>query len=116
MTVAATDVLAKAGADASDEDLAKRVLAEANIHVAKYIADNLLSSTVPVPTEAEDSAILRCSVDLFARSKAPYGTQILPDGSGNPVAQRLGADPLGGVYSLLRPWVSRVGFGSVADE
>lgn len=116
MTVDATDVLAEAGAGAVDEDLAERILAEANVHVAKFIADNLLSTDNPVPTEVEDSMILRCAVDLFARAKAPFGTQIIPDGSGQVVAQRLGADPLGGVYALARPWVSRIGFGSVADE
>lgn len=111
MTVAASDVLAEAGAGATDEDLAERVLAEAEIHVTKFFDDNLLDETVPVPTEVEDSAVLRCAVDLFARAKAPFGTQILPDGSGQPVAQRLGADPLAGVYSLVRPWAARVGLG-----
>lgn len=115
MTVTATDVLAEAGAGAVDEDLAERVLAEAEIHVGKYITDNLLSADNPVPTEVEDSMVLRCAVDLFARSKAPFGTQLVPDGTGQVIAQRLGADPLGGVYALARQWVSRVGFGSVAD-
>lgn len=116
MTVTAADVLAEAGAGAGDTDLAERVLAEAGVHVMKYITDNLLSAELEVPTEVEDSAVLRCSVDLFARAKAPFGTQLLPDGSGEVIAQRLGADPLGGVYALLRPWVSRIGFGSIADE
>lgn len=111
MTVSVSQVLAEAGAGGVDTDLATRVLGEANTHVAKFIADNLLDSTVPVPAEVNDSAVLRCAVDLFSRAKAPFGTQILPDGSGQMVAQRLGADPLGGVYSLLRPWAARVGLG-----
>lgn len=111
MTVTYEQVLAEAGASAADQDLAERVLAEAEIHVGKFIEDNLLDADVTVPTEVEDSSVLRCSVDLFARAKAPYGTQILPDGSGQMVAQRLGADPLAGVYSLLRPWAARVGLG-----
>lgn len=112
MTVLYTDVLSEAGAGSADQSLAERVLAEAAIHVDKFIDDNLTSTAVPVPAEIEDAAVLRCAVDLFARAKAPFGTQILPDGSGQPVAQRIGADPLGGVYSLLRPWVARVGLGS----
>lgn len=111
MTVTYQDVLAEAGAGGTDQALATRVLAEANVHVADFIAQNLLDAERTVPTAVNDSAVLRCAVDLFARAKAPFGTQILPDGSGQPVAQRLGADPLGGVYALLRPWVARVGLG-----
>lgn len=111
MTVTVNDVLAAAGAGAGDTSVATSALAEANVHVTKYITDNLLDSTVPVPDAINDSAVLRCATDLFARAKAPFGTQIIMDGSGQPVAQRLGADPLGGVYSLLRPWVGRVGLG-----
>jgi hypothetical protein len=111
VTVTYQDVLAEAGAGGSDEALATRVLAEANVHVPAYIAEALLDATKPVPTAVLDAATLRCAVDLFARAKAPFGTQILPDGSGQMVAQRLGADPLGGVYSLLRPWAARVGLG-----
>lgn len=111
MAVTVSDVLAAAGASAVDTTVATAALAEANVHVAKYIADNLLDATVTVPTAINDSAVLRCATDLFARAKAPFGTQIVPDGSGQMVAQRLGADPLGGVYSLLRPWVGRVGLG-----
>lgn len=104
MSVTAADVLAEAGAGAVDEDLAERVLVEAEIHVTEFITVNLLSVDNPVPSEIEDSAVLRCAVDLFSRAKAPFGTQILPDGSGNMVAQRLGADPLGGVRSILARW------------
>lgn len=111
MTVTYEQVLAEAGAGGNDQSIAERVLAEAEIHVGKYITDNLLDEDTPVPEEIDDAAVLRCAVDLFARAKAPFGTQIVPDGSGQMVAQRLGADPLGGVYSLLRPWVGRVGLG-----
>lgn len=104
MSVTAEQVLEEAGAGPSDEDLAERVLAEAEIHVAEFILVNLIDSANQVPTEIEDSAVLRCAVDLFARAKAPFGTQILPDGSGQMVAQRLGADPLGGVRSILARW------------
>lgn len=104
MSVNAAAVLAEAGAGSVDTALATRVLAEAVIHVDAYIDETLLDSTVPVPTEIEDAAVLRCAVDLFARAKAPFGTQILPDGSGQMVAQRLGADPLGGVRTLLARW------------
>jgi hypothetical protein len=104
MTVAYSDVLAEAGAGGVDQALATRVLAEANLHVAAYIAATLLDATVTVPTAVNDAAVLRCAVDLFARAKAPFGTQILPDGSGQMVAQRLGADPLGGVRSMLARW------------
>ena len=111
MTVTYQQVLAEAGAGGSDQATAERVLAEAMLHVGKYITDNLLDALTPVPDEIDDAAVLRCATDLFARAKAPFGTQIVPDGSGQMVAQRLGADPLGGVYSLLRPWVGRVGLG-----
>lgn len=104
MTVTYSDVLAEAGAGASDQATAEKSLAEALIHVAEFIDKNLIDATYPVPDDIEDSAVLRCAVDLFARAKAPFGTQILPDGSGQPVAQRLGADPLGGVRSLLARW------------
>jgi hypothetical protein len=104
VTVSYQDVLAEAGAGASDQAIAVRVLAEANIHVTAFITENLLDSTVPVPDEINDAAVLRCATDLFARAKAPFGTQILPDGSGQMVAQRLGADPLGGVRTLLARW------------
>lgn len=111
MTVTYLQVLAAAGAGGVDQATAEAVLAEAVVHVEKFITDNLLVATVLVPDAIEDSAVLRCAVDLFARKKAPFGTQILPDGSGQMIAQRLGADPLGGVYALLRPWVARVGLG-----
>lgn len=111
MAVTVEQVLAEAGAGAVDTDLAQTKLDEAVIHVEKFITDNLLDPEVPVPDEVEDSAVLRCAVDLFSRAKAPFGTQILPDGSGQMVAQRLGADPLGGIYSLVRPWAARLGFG-----
>jgi hypothetical protein len=104
MSVTAADVLAEAGADASDQATADRVLAEAVIHVEEFIDANLLDEGYPVPPEIEDSAVLRCAVDLFARAKAPFGTQILPDGSGQMIAQRIGADPLGGVRSILARW------------
>lgn len=104
MTVAVADVLAEAGADAGDTATATRVLAEANLHVAAYITETLLDATVTVPTAINDAAVLRCAVDLFSRAKAPFGTQILPDGSGQMIAQRLGADPLGGVRSMLARW------------
>lgn len=104
MTVSAADVLAEAGAGAGDTAIATRVLAEAVIHVDDFIEENLIDPLVTVPTEMEDAAVLRCAVDLFARAKAPFGTQILPDGSGQMIAQRLGADPLGGVRPLLARW------------
>ena len=98
------EVLAEAGAGGGDQATAERVLAEAEIHVAAFITANLLDEDNPVPEEINDSAVLRCAVDLFSRAKAPFGTQILPDGSGQMIAQRLGADPLGGVRSLLARW------------
>jgi hypothetical protein len=104
MAVTYQQVLAEAGAGGSDQSTAERVLAEAVIHVTAFITETLLDSTVPVPDEMEDAAVLRCAVDLFARAKAPFGTQIVPDGSGQMIAQRLGADPLGGVRSLLARW------------
>lgn len=104
MTVNAADVLAAAGAGSADNALATKVLAEANMYVSAYITENLLSAAVQVPATANDAAVLRCATDLFARAKAPFGTQILPDGSGQMIAQRLGADPLGGVLPLLSRW------------
>ncbi len=111
MTVTYLDVLAEAGAGGADQATAERALTESETHVGAFIDSNLLDATRPVPVEILDAAVLRCAGDLFARSKAPFGTQILPDGSGQMVAQRLGADPLGGIYSLLRPWAARVGLG-----
>lgn len=111
MTVSVPDVLAQAGAGGADTDLATKSLAEANVHVPKFLTDNLLDPAAPVPDEVKDSAVLRCAVDLFSRAKAPFGTQILTDGSGQQIAQRIGADPLAGVYSLVRPWAARIGLG-----
>lgn len=111
MTVTYQQVLAEAGANATDKTTAEDALAEATVHVTKFITDNLLDPAVPVPTVIADSAVLRCAVDIFARKKAPFGTQMLPDGTGQVIAQRLGADPLGGIYALLRPWVARIGLG-----
>lgn len=104
MSVTYQDVLAEAGAGAVDQDLAERVLSEALTHVDAFIEANLISADNPVPPAIFDSMVLRCAVDLFSRAKAPFGTQILPDGSGQMVAQRLGADPLGGVRSLAARW------------
>lgn len=104
MTVTVADVLAEAGAGGADTATATRVLAEANVHVAAFITEALLDVLVPVPDAMLDAAVLRCAVDLFARAKAPFGTQILTDGSGQMIAQRLGADPLGGVRPLLARW------------
>lgn len=106
MSVTAADVLAEAGAGGGDTDLAERVLAEATIHVDDFITVNLISADNPVPDEIYDSGVLRCAVDLFSRSKAPFGTQILPDGSSanGYVVQRLGGDPLGGVRPLFARW------------
>jgi len=104
MTVTYQQVLAEAGAGGVDQALAERVLAEALIHVDEFITANLMDADKPVPEEIEDSAVLRCAVDLFSRAKAPFGTQILPDGQGQMVAQRLGADPLGGVRAILARW------------
>lgn len=104
MAITYQQVLAEAGAGAGDQATAARVLAEAVIHVTAFIAANLIDEAVPVPTGMNDAAVLRCAVDLFARAKAPFGTQILPDGSGQMIAQRLGADPLGGVRSMLARW------------
>lgn len=104
MTVSAADVLAEAGAGSGDTAIATRVLAEAVIHVDEYETENLIDPLVPVPDEIRDAGYLRCAGDLFARAKAPFGTQILPDGSGQMVAQRLGADPLGGVRPLFARW------------
>lgn len=104
MTVTYQQVLAEAGAGPSDKTLAEAKLVEATVYVPKYIAKTLLSAANPVPEVISDAAVLRCAVDLFARAKAPFGTQILPDGTGNMVAQRLGADPLGGVRPMLAEW------------
>lgn len=112
MTVGYLDVLTSSGASGSDKTLAERVLAEAESHVTNFVTDNLLDATKPLPAEILDSAVLRCAVDLFARDKAPFGTQILPDGTGSgQVVARIGADPLGGVYALVRPWAARIGLG-----
>ena len=113
MSLTYLDVLAAAGAGGSDQALAEQVLTEATIHVDEFLGSNLLDELKPVPAEVADAAVLRCATDLFARAKAPFGTQILPDGSasGGMVVQRLGADPLGGIYSLVRPWAARVGLG-----
>lgn len=106
MSVTAADVLAAAGASGADEPLAERVLEEAYIHVDAFVDANLMDADNPVPAEVLDSGYLRCAVDLFSREKAPFGTQILPDGSSSNgyVVQRLGGDPLGGVRPLFARW------------
>ena len=111
MTVTYQDVLDAAGAGGVDQDLATRVLGEAQTHLTMFVNVNLLDPANPLPDDVNDSALLRCATDLFARAKAPFGTQILPDGSGQVVVSRIGADPLAGVYSLIRPWAARVGLG-----
>jgi hypothetical protein len=110
MTVTVDDVLAAAGAGSGDTSVATKLLAEAVIHVDGYIADTLLDTANPVPSEVRDAAVLTCATDLFARYKAPFGQQILTDADGNPVTTRLGADPLGGVRPRLRPYCLEIGF------
>jgi hypothetical protein len=116
MTVDIEDVLRGAGAGTDDAGLATNVLAEATAYVAAYIAANLIDSSSPVPDAINDSAILTCAGDLFARRKAPFGQQVTSDANGTVVTTRLGADPLGGVRAKLRPWCMVTGFSFPADE
>lgn len=104
MSVTYQEVLAEAGAGGADQPTAERVLAEAEIHVTKYIEANLIDVLKPVPSEIEDAGILKCAVDLFNSAKNPTGVQILPDGSGNNVAQRLAIDPLARVRPMFARW------------
>lgn len=104
MSVTYQQVLAEAGAGEADKSIAERVLAEAVIHVAEFIAKNLMDEGYPVPSEINDSGVLKCAVDLFNAAKNPTGVQILPDGSGNQVAQRLAIDPLARVRPLFARW------------
>jgi hypothetical protein len=104
MTVTAAQVLAEAGAGSADTAIATRVLAEALIHVDEFIEENLIDPLVTVPTEIEDAGVLKCAVDLFNSAKNPTGVQMLPDGSGSVVAQRLAIDPLARVRPMFARW------------
>lgn len=116
MTVSVDDVLKAAGAGASDADMAADVLAEATEHVSTYITRTLLDATVPVPAVLNDGAVLVCATDLFARRKAPFGQQLIPDGTGAMVSTRIGADPLAGVRPMLRAYCFPVGFAYPVDD
>lgn len=104
MSVTYQQVLAEAGAGAADQSIAERVLAEAEIHIEEFIEVNLIDVDNPVPTEIEDAGVLKCAVDLFNSAKNPTGVQILPDGAGNNVAQRLAIDPLARVRPMFARW------------
>lgn len=115
MTVLVEDVLEAAGAGTSDIGVASRLLAEAEDHVDRYIARTLISTDDPVPDVLRDAAVLVCAADLFARHKAPFGQQVMPDQNGSLVTTRLGADPLGGVRPKLRGYCVEIGFAYPED-
>ena len=115
MSVSEAQVLRDAGAGQDDFELAQEVLAEANAYVSAYVTENLIDVANPVPDEINDAAVLVCATDLFARRKAPFGQQVMPDLTGTPVATRLGPDPLGGVRAKLRPWCFNIGFAYPLD-
>lgn len=117
MSVTVEDVLGDSGAGGTaDTAIATTVLAEAESHVASYIALNLTDATAPVPAELEDAAVLRCAVDLFARRKAPFGQQVMTDPNGTLVTTRLPADPLAGVRPILRAYCIEIGFAFPLDD
>jgi hypothetical protein len=116
VTVTEAAVLKAAGAGQDDFELAQSVLAEATAYVDAYIDENLIDDTNTVPDEVNDAAVLTCATDLFARVKAPFGQQLLPDGSGGLVPTRVGSDPLGGVRAKLRPWCFNIGFSYPLDD
>jgi len=116
VTVQVTQVLRDAGAGPGDAALAQEVLDEATAQVAAYITENLIDDTKPVPAAVNDAAVLVCAGDLFARRKAPFGQQAMPDESGTLIPTRLGADPLGGVRAKLRPWCFNIGFSYPLDD
>jgi hypothetical protein len=116
VTVTPDQVLRDAGAGSTDSDLASEVLDEATAYVDAYISTTLVDITVPVPDAIYDASVLVCATDLFARRKAPFGQQIMPDPSGVAVVTRLGADPLGGVRAKLRPWCFNIGFAYPVDD
>lgn len=110
MTVTADDVLAASGAGVDDTALAQSCLDQANAYVDDYVTNALIDTLNPVPTVIRDAGVLTCATDLFARSKAPFGQQIMTDAAGTPIPTRLGTDPLGGVRSKFRPWCFNTGF------
>lgn len=116
MSVTVADVLAAAGAGSGDTAVVTKILAEAEGHVDRYIARALISADAPVPTALRDASVLVCASDLFARYKAPFGQQAMPDQNGNPVPTRLGTDPLGGVRPRLRGYCMEIGFAFPEDD
>lgn len=66
--------------------------------VARYIG-----STTGVPSHIVDQSVLICSSELFHRRQAPGGVTQFADMSGSAV--RVGKDPMGAAYELLRPYV-----------
>lgn len=115
MTVTVEQVLRDAGAGTEDTDLAQESLDQANAYVDAYVDAALIDAMNPVPAPVRDAGVLTCATDLFARSKAPFGQQIVTDSSGTPVATRLGIDPLAGVRAKFRPWCMNAGFSYPAD-
>lgn len=109
MTTTPAEVLSASGAGPADTALATTALAEAVVLVGDYIDESLIDADRPVPEALRDAAVLRCAVDQFARAKAPFGQQIVPDGTGSMVAARTGADPLAGVRVLLASYCFSVG-------
>lgn len=110
MTVTVEDVLTASGASVDDTTLAQSCLDQANAYVDDYVTNTLIDALNPVPTVIRDAGVLTCATDLFARSKAPFGQQIMTDASGTPITTRLGADPLAGVRPKFRPWCFNTGF------
>lgn len=115
MSVSVDDVLEAAGAGTSDYALANSLLTEAEDHVDRYIERTLISTDNPVPDFLRDAAVVVCASDLFARHKAPFGQQVMPDENGNLVTTRLGRDPLGGVRPKLRGYCVEIGFAYPED-
>jgi hypothetical protein len=111
VSVSVQDILDAAGAaGTADSAIATAVLAEAVTHVDGYITRTLLDATNPVPADLRDAGVLRCATELFERRKAPFGQQVTTDPNGTLVTTRLGADPLGGVRPMLRPYCFEIGF------
>ncbi len=112
MTVAATDLADYVGAPDADDQYVDDCLATAGKMVADHVARSPLvaddGSTVEVPDEITDRAVLEVGSELYHRRNAPQGVAQFAALDGAPV--RIARDPMVAARPILAPYLGG-GFG-----
>jgi hypothetical protein len=62
-----------------------------------------IGTTITVPDEIRDRAVLECGSELFARRQSPSGVTQYADATGAPV--RLARDPMTGARAILAAYL-----------